>query len=464
MPCLFADGRPGYLSSYGTVTDELHIDSVVTFGHVVWTRKNGKWGLKSQLSGWRTPTIYDHIAERNGMLYLYMGKKMGLRSPDGRIDIPADYDSFVVQKNITPKYIVCIKNKKYCICNLKGQQISAYFDSISVNGYAPIYLLHARRNDSAFLLSVAENGIIVAEPDLRKPVMGSEKNYTPEIAIIDKYGKKGLYSNMQREWILPVAYDYIAKNDDRQYIVQKNAHAATKTKDTTFVVDNKGVRQLTVAGKYFPQRLTANYWTLNGNTPPVITNGGRMIVTDTFSTVSVYGTDMLKVQTRTRLYGIATMNGNIALPPIFDEITPIGYEYSQASVYNDTADKYQKALVDPMGRQLTSTVYDEIVAAKNEDIDAIIPVFTVAKDGYWGLVDANGKVLLPCNYKTILQIYRNKAVVATDKNGKYGLLSINGKELVPFRYADVVLFQDGLVTFGWDGKWIVADVDGKIKQ
>jgi hypothetical protein len=117
-----------------------------------------------------------------------------------------------------------------------------------------------------------------------------------------------------------------------------------------------------------------------------------------------------------------------------------------------------------MGRQLTSTVYDEIVAAKNEDIDAIIPVFTVAKDGYWGLVDANGKVLLPCNYKTILQIYRNKAVVATDKNGKYGLLSINGKELVPFRYADVVLFQDGLVTFGWDGKWIVADVDGKIKQ
>ncbi len=462
LQCSFADGRPGYISNFARVTDEPYCDSITTYGHIVCVRKGSKWGLRSVLDGWRTPTIYDRVAERNGMLYVYMGGKMGLRSPGGRIAIPAVYDTIIVQKDVTLKYIVCNTDKKYCISNLKGQQISAFFDSISVNGYAPLYGLHARRNDSTFLLSIAGNGTIVAEPDLRKPVMGIEKNYAPVVAIIDKNGKKGLYSNVQREWILPATYEYITRNDDRQYIVWKRANAATKAKDTTFVVDNNGVRQLTVAGKYHPQRLSGNYWTLNGNRPPVVTNSGKMILSDTLQTVELYEPNLLKVQTDAGNYGIANTDGNMILQPVYDGIHHIGYNYWQAYRYNDTADKVQYTLIAPDGRQLTTRVYDEIVAAKNEYMDTIVPAFMVAKDGYWGLLDAKGEVLLPCNYKTILQVYRNKAVVARNKNGKYGLLSIQGKELVPFRYGDVFLFQDGRVSFEAEGKWIVADSNGNI--
>lgn len=64
----------------------------------------------------------------------------------------------------------------------------------------------------------------------------------------------------------------------------------------------------------------------------------------------------------------------------------------------------------------------------------------VIKDGLWGIIDKEGKEIIPCKYDDIfdysLDDYNNNNLLILKKNGKYGKVNNKGEEVVPFIYDD----------------------------
>ena len=65
---------------------------------------------------------------------------------------------------------------------------------------------------------------------------------------------------------------------------------------------------------------------------------------------------------------------------------------------------------------------------------------SVIKDGLWGIIDKEGKEIIPCKYDDIfdysLDDYNNNNLLILKKNGKYGKVNNKGEEVVPFIYDD----------------------------
>ncbi len=63
-------------------------------------------------------------------------------------------------------------------------------------------------------------------------------------------------------------------------------------------------------------------------------------------------------------------------------------------------------------------------------------VFSVKKDEKYGVIDRDGKVIVPFEYEQIsANIYD---VLLTKKDGKWGMLSVDGTVIIPMEYKDVV--------------------------
>jgi hypothetical protein len=65
----------------------------------------------------------------------------------------------------------------------------------------------------------------------------------------------------------------------------------------------------------------------------------------------------------------------------------------------------------------------------------------VIKDGLWGIIDREGKEIIPCRYDELmfdytLDDYTNNRLLVLSKNGKYGKVNNKGEEVVPFIYDD----------------------------
>lgn len=66
----------------------------------------------------------------------------------------------------------------------------------------------------------------------------------------------------------------------------------------------------------------------------------------------------------------------------------------------------------------------------------------VIKDGFWGIIDKNGKEIIPCRYDELLfdyslDDYINNRLHILKKNGKYGKVNNKGEEVIPFIYNDI---------------------------
>lgn len=64
----------------------------------------------------------------------------------------------------------------------------------------------------------------------------------------------------------------------------------------------------------------------------------------------------------------------------------------------------------------------------------------VIKDGFWGMIDEDGKEIIPCIYDEFILDYildkANNRLFILRKNGKYGMVNNKGEEVVPFIYDD----------------------------
>ena len=77
--------------------------------------------------------------------------------------------------------------------------------------------------------------------------------------------------------------------------------------------------------------------------------------------------------------------------------------------------------------------------------------------GKWGVIDTQGKALLPLEYDDIHQEYREGAL-GVCKAGNWGFVDMDGKSIIPMAYNKVTYYQNGWAgAMDKDGKWGMID-------
>ena len=114
----------------------------------------------------------------------------------------------------------------------------------------------------------------------------------------------------------------------------------------------------------------------------------------------------------------------------YDNIEPIeNYDSNNVITYEQNAIKVQKAgkygMINIDGKEILPCEYDDLYSLKNTDNSII-----VVKDGKVGLVDSTGKQIIEPQYKEIRSLgtdYKLGYIVITDDN-KYGIVDCNNQK------------------------------------
>jgi hypothetical protein len=76
----------------------------------------------------------------------------------------------------------------------------------------------------------------------------------------------------------------------------------------------------------------------------------------------------------------------------------------------------------------------------------------------YGVIDSDGKVVVPLIYEWVDRFYHGRAIVQID--GQYGLVNCDGKEVVPPMYDIIDDFSEGRATVRLNGMYGFIDLDG----
>jgi len=87
-------------------------------------------------------------------------------------------------------------------------------------------------------------------------------------------------------------------------------------------------------------------------------------------------------------------------------------------------------------------------------------VYPIKVDKKWGLMDANGKIVLQPNYNAIGE-FKRFGYAVMQRNGGVGMLNNEGKELVAPIYDDLKMLDSTLISVMKDGMWKVINLEGQ---
>ncbi|WP_286151036.1 WG repeat-containing protein [Bacteroides acidifaciens] len=112
-------------------------------------------------------------------------------------------------------------------------------------------------------------------------------------------------------------------------------------------------------------------------------------------------------------------------------------------------------LIDTKGRVVLPVEYDEIINFDEEDRSR----WMIKKDGVWGLIDDKAKIIITPQYDK-LDYYRGYACV--EKQHRAGMLDKNGKVIVPLRYDSIVRLAGDSVRAYRQGIAVLINKKGKV--
>jgi len=145
-----------------------------------------------------------------------------------------------------------------------------------------------------------------------------------------------------------------------------------------------------------------------------------------------------------RLYGLYDLDGKQILP---HQYSFIDHFYCGRAIVRKNG-KY--GIINEYGKELFYTDYDRIDRYFNDY--AIVYQNNNENDIRVGIIDRNGKEVIPVQYQWLDYVYNfSEGLAAMALNRKYGFLDTTGKMIVPFQYDRVESFRNGIakVWRGW---------------
>ena len=87
--------------------------------------------------------------------------------------------------------------------------------------------------------------------------------------------------------------------------------------------------------------------------------------------------------------------------------------------------------------------------------------FPVKQNKKWGLINAEGDVVLPPEYDAIGE-FKQFGYAIMQKNGGVGMLNKFGFEIIPPKYNDIKVLDSTLVAVMDQGEWMVINLNQEI--
>ena len=89
------------------------------------------------------------------------------------------------------------------------------------------------------------------------------------------------------------------------------------------------------------------------------------------------------------------------------------------------------------------------------------PYFPIKVNKKWGLINAEGQIVLQPNYDAIGE-FKRFGYAVMQRLGGVGLLDSKGKEIIPPRYDDLKVLDSMPIAVMRDGGWSVINLHGDI--
>lgn len=163
-------------------------------------------------------------------------------------------------------------------------------------------------------------------------------------------------------------------------------------------------------------------------------------------------------------WGIINQEGEVVIQPSYEEMIVIPDKAKDVFIciynVNEETGTYQTKAINSKDETIL-TGYEQIEALDNIDKNSNVwyeeNVLRIKKNGKYGLIDLNGKELLPAEYDeiTVLEGVENSLIIK--KDGKVGLVNDTGSVIIDANYKEIKglgdTYKDGYITIDEQGKY-----------
>lgn len=163
-------------------------------------------------------------------------------------------------------------------------------------------------------------------------------------------------------------------------------------------------------------------------------------------------------------WGVINQDGDIVVTPSYQEMIVIPNKTKEVFIctynVNEETGTYQTKAINSKQEEILKG-YEQIEALENMDQNENVwheeNILKVKKDGKYGLIDLNGKELLPAQYDeiTVLESIENSIIIK--KDGKIGLVNDSGNIIIEPKYKEIKnlgdTYKNGYITVDENEKY-----------
>jgi hypothetical protein len=221
--------------------------------------------------------------------------------------------------------------------------------------------------------------------------------------------------------------------------------------------------------KHFVVNLDYNYGVLD-------TLGNWILLANYFKIVSPKSSDnkndskaVYVVQNQNLVWGIFDYKASQVLPIEYKAFQEF-YDANGFSTLTNFANK--KALINAEGLLLTNFNYDDIYFPNKIKIDTSIVqnsntyklLFGVKKEDKFGMINENGKVVVPINLDYIDKFNPQNGTAVAKFNNYWGVVNEHGEPIIKFQFRAVNNINNHLFAVKNNEKWKLVSIDGTDKS
>jgi len=171
-------------------------------------------------------------------------------------------------------------------------------------------------------------------------------------------------------------------------------------------------------------------------------------------------------------WGVINQDGEKIITPSYQEMIVIPNKEKDVFIctynVNEQTGEYKTKAINNKNEEIL-TGHQQIEALDNIDENGNVwyekNILRIKKNGKFGLIDFNGKELLPAEYDEITGLKGIANSIIIKKDGKVGLVNDNGSVIIEPKYTAIMnlgnTYKEGYITINEDGKYGITSTTKK---
>lgn len=451
------DGKWGFIDKSGKVVITPQYDDCPYFSEgLAAVNKNNKWGYIDLTGKVIIEPAYERAANfQNGLGMVMLNGKYGFVNARGEMVIAPQFEDVktklwggVWRGNVA----IATSGGATGLIDVTGQwvllpkyaEIKLFSDMASarqeVNG--EVFIDFETTPGGKGLVS--QNGRIVVQPVFKELSKFSEGL----AAAVETSGKCG-YINLKGEWAIAPQYNSVSdfrgnlarvRIKDRRYVINQEGK---EVGDEFKLLKNVIAITVDIIPDRYCIKKNGKWGLFDGNL--------KEILPPEFDDIERWGQTKLIKVTKDGKYGLFDKNGKEILPVKYKQLDIVREDAPLAVVGEEWGTN--EGAINADGEWVIPPVYSSCYVYGKAG------VVTVKKDGLEGLMDMEGREILPCSLDRIGSWDSN--MTRAKKDGKYGILSNKGEWVIKPEFEDIDNPSEGLAAARKDNKWGFVNQNGE---